>query len=79
MSRSMTVKDINLISVDALDKPTEADVKIRVQHKAGPALVTGIGNGRAMVEFKEPQLAITPGQSAVFYIGDVVLGGGVIE
>jgi tRNA-uridine 2-sulfurtransferase len=79
MSKVMTVKDINLISVDTLETPIKADVKIRVQHKAAPALVSGIGDGRAKVVFDEPQLAITPGQSAVFYVDDVVLGGGVIE
>ncbi len=79
MSKAMTIKDINLISVDTLDKPLKADVKIRVQHRAAPASVTSIGDGRIKVVFDEPQLAITPGQSAVFYVGDVVLGGGVIE
>jgi tRNA-uridine 2-sulfurtransferase len=79
MSKTMTVKDINLISVDALDKPVKADIKIRVQHKAAPAEIFGIGDGKAKVVFNEPQLAITPGQSAVFYVDDVVLGGGVIE
>jgi tRNA-uridine 2-sulfurtransferase len=79
MSKSMIVKDINLISVDTLDSPVKVEVKIRVQHKAAPAVITGMSNGRAEIVFNEPQLAITPGQSAVFYIGDVVLGGGVIE
>ncbi|NLD36693.1 MAG: tRNA 2-thiouridine(34) synthase MnmA [Desulfatiglans sp.] len=79
MSKEMTVKDINLISVDTLDDPVKTDVKIRVQHRAAPAVVSGIGDGKAIVVFDEPQLAITPGQSAVFYVDDVVLGGGVIE
>lgn len=79
MSKEMTVRDINLIFVDILKMPVKADVKIRVQHKAAPAVVTGIGDGKAKVVFDEPQLAITPGQSAVFYVGDVVVGGGVIE
>ena len=38
-----------------------------------------LGDGRVEVIFDEPQLAVTPGQSAVFYDGDVVLGGGVID
>ncbi|MBN1904346.1 MAG: tRNA 2-thiouridine(34) synthase MnmA [Deltaproteobacteria bacterium] len=79
MSKEMTVRDINLIPMDTLDSPVKADVKIRVQHRASPAVVTGIGDGRAKVVFDEPQLAITPGQSAVFYVDDIVLGGGVIE
>lgn len=79
MSRGLIAKDINLISADRLDGPEKVDVKIRVQHKAAPAILTDLGEGRAEVIFDEPQLAITPGQSAVFYDGDVVLGGGVIE
>jgi tRNA-specific 2-thiouridylase len=79
MAKGLIAKDINLISVGNLDKPVRVEVKIRVQHKAAPALLSGLGSGRAEVIFDEPQLAITPGQSAVFYYGDIVLGGGVIE
>lgn len=63
----------------ALDSSVKTDEKIRVQCKAAPALVSGIGDGKMKVVFDEPQLAITPGQSAVFKMGDVVLGVGVIE
>lgn len=79
MSKRLIAKDVNLISVDELHTPVKVDVKIRVQHRAAPAVLTYIGESRAEVFFDEPQLAITPGQSAVFYTGDVVLGGGVIE
>lgn len=79
MSRGLTAKDINLISVDNIEGPVRVDVKIRLQHKGAPAVLSDLGNGRAEVIFDEPQLAVTPGQSAVFYVGDVVLGGGVIE
>lgn len=79
MSKGLIAKEINLISVGGLDKPVRVDVKIRLQHKGAPALLYGIGDGRAEMIFDEPQLAITPGQSAVFYDGDTVLGGGIIE
>jgi tRNA-uridine 2-sulfurtransferase len=79
MSKGLIAKEINLIPVDELDNPVRVDVKIRVQHKGAPALLSDIGDGRAEVIFNEPQLAVTPGQSAVFYDGDTVLGGGIIK
>jgi tRNA-specific 2-thiouridylase len=55
-----------------------ADVKVRYRTPAAPALVTPIEGG-VRVHFDEPQRAITPGQAAVFYDGDEVLGGTVID
>lgn len=57
--------------------PVTVDVQIRSRHGAAPAVVTPV-NGSARVRFVEPQRAVTPGQAAVFYEGDTVLGGGVI-
>ncbi|MCP4247824.1 MAG: tRNA 2-thiouridine(34) synthase MnmA [bacterium] len=56
-----------------------ADVKMRYQHPAAPAVVELREDGTAQVTYDQPQSAITPGQAAVFYDGDVVLGGGWIE
>src|SRR4029077_8050479 len=56
-----------------------ASVQIRHRHPAAPATVCAVEPGRAEVIFDQPQLAITPGQAAVFYDGDVVLGGGWID
>ena len=57
--------------------PVDVTVKIRYKFAEAPATVTAAGGG-ALVRFREPQRAITPGQAAVFYQGDSVLGGGAI-
>ena len=54
-------------------------VKIRYNHREAPAIVTPTGTKTARVEFDEPQFAITPGQGAAFYEGDLVIGGGWIR
>lgn len=56
-----------------------AGVKIRSRHRESPATVTPLGGGLCRVEFDDPQRAVTPGQAAVFYDGDRVIGGGWIE
>jgi tRNA-specific 2-thiouridylase len=56
-----------------------ASVQIRHRHPAAPASVRSVGDGRAEVVFDAPQIAITPGQAAVFYDGDYVIGGGWID
>lgn len=56
-----------------------AGVKIRSRHREAPATVTPLGDGFCRVEFDGPQRAVTPGQAAVFYDGDRVIGGGWIE
>lgn len=66
-----------LLSLD-LSKPINIKAKIRYRAKEADAILYPEENGTAKVEFKEPQRAITPGQSVVFYIDDIVLGGGKI-
>jgi tRNA-specific 2-thiouridylase len=58
---------------------TEATVKIRYSHPGTPATVISLGENRARIRLREPQRAVTPGQAAVVYDGDVVMGGGWIR
>jgi tRNA-specific 2-thiouridylase len=60
------------------DQSFRVTAKIRSLHTAAPALITPLGGGAIELRFDEPQWAITPGQSVVFYQGDTVLGGGII-
>jgi len=77
-SRTLLAHRVNLISVQQLDKPMRVTVKIRHRHEPAPALVESAGADVFRVTFDEPQRAITPGQAAVLYEGDVVVGGGWI-
>jgi tRNA-specific 2-thiouridylase len=71
---------VNWISWPGLAAPARAEVKIRNKHLAAKAALYPAGDpGRVEVRFDEPQRAVTPGQAAVFYDGDLVLGGGWIE
>jgi tRNA-specific 2-thiouridylase len=71
---------VNWVSWPGLAAPARAEVKIRNKHlAAGATLHPGSGTGCVEVHFDEPQRAVTPGQAAVFYSGDLVLGGGWIE
>jgi tRNA-specific 2-thiouridylase len=78
-SESCEVGDVNWISFAILEAPVRATVKIRHRHEPAAATVEPIGATSARVKFDAPQRAITPGQAAVFYSGDVVLGGGWIR
>ncbi|MGO8682907.1 MAG: tRNA 2-thiouridine(34) synthase MnmA [Limisphaerales bacterium] len=73
-----TVDGCNWIPFDKLTEPIEVTAKIRYNHPGTPATVTPLGQGEAKVKLHEPQRAITPGQAAVFYQDDLVLGGGWI-
>ena len=78
-SSSLRVHRTNLISVDELRAPMRVVVKIRHRHEAAPATIEKSGADEILVTFEQPQRAITPGQAAVFYDGDVVVGGGWIQ
>ncbi len=74
------VRDVNWIAFDSRRLPASAraTVKIRHRHEPGAATITPIGENSVRIDFDAPQRAITPGQSAVFYDADLVLGGGWI-
>lgn len=73
------VRDVNWISIAKPSAPIEATVRVRNRHTPALASVTALDSHTALVDFREPQRAITPGQAAVFYSGDLVLGGGWIR
>lgn len=71
------VKDINLLLFDKIEEELEVDVKTRYSSKMAKATIIQ-EDDIIKINFKEPQKAVTPGQSAVFYIDDIVVGGGKI-
>jgi len=77
-SRTLRAHRVNLISTDAIREPMRVAVKIRHKHQPASALIEADGADNVKVTFDEPQRAITPGQAAVFYDADVVVGGGWI-
>lgn len=76
-TKSLNVRDIVFFGSDVARDKTNLLVRIRYRHEESPAEVTFSGD-TASVMFLEPQRAVTPGQSAVFYLGDRVVGGGII-
>ncbi len=75
---SLIARDAHWISIDQLRAPIRARVKIRNRHVAAWATVEPLGDDKFHARFDEPQRAVTPGQAAVIYDGDVVVGGGWI-
>ncbi len=77
-SKGLVADKINYIAFETLEKPIKAQVKIRFRAKEQPATVTPNPDGTATIIFDEPQRSVTPGQSAVIYDGETVIGGGRI-
>jgi len=84
LETACTVGDLNLLGLNLIEMaqgevPLRAQVKVRYASPAVPATIRPMDEGRLRIEFDTPQRALSPGQSAVFYQGDRVLGGGIIE
>jgi tRNA-specific 2-thiouridylase len=77
-SRELTTREVNWLSGEAPRGPFRADVKIRYTAKEAEALVTPVNGNQVEVRFNVPQRDITAGQAAVFFDGDVMIGGGII-
>ena len=77
-SRGLIADKMNFIAFEELNETIRADVKIRFRAKEQPATVTPNGDGTVTVIFDEPQRSVTPGQGAVMYDGNTLLGGGRI-
>ena len=77
-NKEMIVKDVNLLLVDSIDEPMKVSVKTRYSSVEEDATVEMIDANTIKVVFENPVARITPGQSAVFYLGDIVVGGGKI-
>jgi tRNA-uridine 2-sulfurtransferase len=77
--RKFEVTDLNWIGREGVKAPLRLKTRIRSTQEEADSLLTPLENGILLVEFDEPQPAITPGQAAVFYEGESVAGGGIIS
>ncbi len=78
-SETLTASDLNFISIEKPMDGMRVNAKIRYSAKEAPATINVIDENTIRVVFDTPQRAITPGQSVVFYDGDIVVGGGTID
>jgi tRNA-specific 2-thiouridylase len=78
-SEGLIASQLHLVDRESINKPTRMTVKTRYRQQDISCQFVPMENGNAKVLFDEPQKAVTPGQSAVFYQGDVCLGGGIID
>jgi len=77
--QELTADAVNFITLDTLSSPLSVEVKIRYRSPYEPAVIEPLAPGRVRVQLRKPITGICPGQAAVFYDGDTVIGGGTIE
>jgi len=75
----LIASNLNWIGIKKFEKSFKVKAKIRYRHEEAEVEVIPLDKEKIYVKFREPQMAITPGQAIVFYDGDIVVGGGVIE
>ena len=78
-SRELIARDVNWLSGETPREPFRAEVKIRYTAREAAAVVTPVDGNQAQVTFDSPQRDITAGQAAVFFQGDLLIGGGIIS
>lgn len=78
-STELTARDVNWVSGEVPGEPFRAEVKIRYTAKEAEAWVEPVGENQVKVRFDAPQRDVTAGQAAVFYRGDLLAGGGIIQ
>jgi tRNA-specific 2-thiouridylase len=79
LASECTVQRVNWVSMAAPATPIRAEVQIRYRSQAVPATIIPLDDNRIRIVFDEPQSSVTPGQAAVWYEGETLLGGGIIE
>ena len=79
LSSSCTVADLNILDPRIARESIQTDCKVRYATPPSKATITPQQGNTAAVSFEHPQRALSPGQSAVFYEGEIVLGGGIIQ
>jgi tRNA-specific 2-thiouridylase len=77
-SKNLVARDINLIALDKIEGRLKIKAKARYNQNEQPATAEQSGENELHIEFDAPQRALTRGQSAVLYDGDIVVGGGII-
>lgn len=78
-SSALVAADVNWVSVSGISAPLAVSARVRYRTKPAEAVIEPLDDGRVVTVFAEPQRAITPGQSVVWYKDDLVVGGGRIE
>lgn len=78
LTERFTTAENNFVAIDKLNESIAVQVQIRYKAQGSPALISPQGNA-VEVCFDKPQRSVTPGQAAVFYLGDTLLGGGIIQ
>ena len=70
---------MNWVSISEPETPISASVKLRSAHHGATTTLIPVSDNKVRLELENPERAVTPGQAAVFYSGEVLLGGGIID